>query len=172
MRQVPIAVLHAVLILIGFFFLTQPAAAGTHTFPAAPGSMAPGVTYASLQGQADPAFLFGVARQAGKKKTLRVRAMAYTCSVGRKRKPVKHAARGAWGDMLTPGKAVAVSHDLLEQGLDHGDVITIEGLPGEYRVLDVMHGRHKKSIDIFYGDDQCGARDWGKRTLRISWQAE
>ena len=52
-------------------------------------------------------------------------------------------------------------------GLDRGDLITIEGLPGQYKVLDVMHGRHDKTIDIFYGDDACGAVQWGKRTLTI-----
>lgn len=108
-------------------------------------------------------------------KTLRVKAMAYTaCSVGKKKSKRKaRTARGAWGDTLTPGiKAVAVSPDLLEMGLDHGDVITIEGLPGQYKVLDVMHSRHDKSIDIFYGDDQCGAIQWGRRSLTISWQED
>ena len=113
----------------------------------------------------DPAFLFA---NRGKSKSLVVKALAYTggCSVKSKRVP-----RGAWGDPLTPDvKAVAVSPDLLGMGLEYGDTIRIEGLPGEYRVLDVMHGRHAKAIDIFYGEDHCGARQWGKRTLTITWQ--
>lgn len=119
----------------------------------------------SLGRPEDPNFLF---TREGKFKSLVVKALAYTggCSVKSKRTP-----RGAWGDPLTPDiKAVAVSPDLLKMGLEYGDTIRIEGLPGEYKVLDVMHGRHAKAIDIFYGDDQCGARQWGKRTLTITWQ--
>lgn len=113
----------------------------------------------------DPGFLFGQPKSGGK--AIRVKALAYTgCSVKAKRAP-----RGAWGDPLTPDiKAVAVSPDLLKLGLDRGDTINIEGLPGDYKVLDVMHSRHDRTIDIYYGDDQCGARQWGKRTLTITWQ--
>jgi 3D (Asp-Asp-Asp) domain-containing protein len=124
----------------------------------------------SLMGRLDdPGFLFD-SRQPGKTKVLTVKAMAYTgCSP--KKSKSKRAPRGAWGDALTPDvKAVAVSPDLLAMGLDRGDVIRIEGLPGEYKVLDVMHDRHDKTIDIFYGNDQCGALEWGKRTLTITWQ--
>jgi 3D (Asp-Asp-Asp) domain-containing protein len=112
----------------------------------------------------DPNFLF---RKRGKTKSLVVKALAYTgCSGKAKRSP-----RGAWGDPLTPDiKAVAVSPDLLHLGLEYGDAIKIEGLPGEYKVLDLMHSRHAKAIDIFYGDDRCGARQWGSRTLTITWQ--
>lgn len=111
----------------------------------------------------DPAFVFSH-HPKRHRKNLRVCAMAYTCG-SRKSK------HGAWGDPLTPGiKAVAVSPDLLELGLDHGDTIRIEGLPGEYKVLDVMHSRHSRAIDIFYGSDRSGALSWGTRTLRISWQ--
>lgn len=115
----------------------------------------------------DPAFLFDT-RLPISSKALRVQAMAYTGGCSPKKS--KRTTRGAWGDTLSPNiKAVAVSPDLLEMGLDRGDVISIEGLPGQYKVLDVMHGRHDKSIDIFYGDDQCGAMQWGKRTLTITW---
>ena len=115
----------------------------------------------------DPAFLFA-STASSPYKSVRVKALAYTgCSV----KSKKRAPRGAWGDALTSDiKAVAVSPDLLDMGLDRGDVISIEGLPGQYKVLDVMHGRHDRTIDIFYGDDDCGARQWGKRTLNITWQ--
>src|SRR5262245_35096653 len=38
---------------------------------------------------------------------------------------------GAWGDRLAPGmKAIAVSDDLLEMGLEHGSKVRIEGLDG------------------------------------------
>ncbi|MHC1789820.1 hypothetical protein [Solidesulfovibrio sp.] len=115
----------------------------------------------------DPTFLFASAATIPAK-SVRVKALAYTaCSV----KSKKRTPRGAWGDALTSDiKAVAVSPDLLDMGLDRGDVISIEGLPGQYKVLDIMHGRHDKTIDIFYGDDRCGAMQWGKRTLNITWQ--
>jgi 3D (Asp-Asp-Asp) domain-containing protein len=119
----------------------------------------------------DPKFVFG-SRLPVSTKSLTVNAMAYTsCSPKKSKRAPRVAPRGAWGDALTPDvKAVAVSPDLLEMGLDRGDVIKIEGLPGEYKVLDVMHSRHDKTIDIFYGNDQCGAMEWGKRTLTINWQ--
>ncbi len=125
--------------------------------------------YAAFDCEVDPDSLFESASTSGLK-TIRVKAMAYTsCSVGKKRH--KRPVRGAWGDSLTRDmKAVAVSPDLLDMGLEHGDIITIEGLPGQYKVLDLMHSRHSKSIDIFYGDDQCGALAWGRRTLTISWR--
>ena len=48
----------------------------------------------------------------------------------------------AWGDSLSPGmKAIAVSRDLIELGLSRGRPVSIEGLPGEYRVLDKMNRR-------------------------------
>lgn len=149
--------------------LSLPGCAGTragHLADAAParaaGKKSDDLTLSRLD---DPAFVFANARTTPAK-ALRVKAMAYTgCSV-KKRTP-----RGAWGDPLTGDvKAVAVSPDLLEMGLDRGDAISIEGLPGTYKVLDVMHGRHDKTIDIFYGDDQCGALQWGRRTLTITWQ--
>lgn len=116
----------------------------------------------------DPADLFTPSKP---RKMLRVRALAYTgCSARRTKRPPK-TVRGAWGDALTPDmKAVAVSPDLLQLGLEHGDTIRIEGLPGEYKVLDIMHSRHAKAIDIYYGDDRCGAMEWGSRNLTITWQ--
>jgi 3D (Asp-Asp-Asp) domain-containing protein len=117
----------------------------------------------------DPSFLFS--RPTTARKTLRVKALAYTGCSAKKTKHAPRAVRGAWGDSLTSEvKAVAVSPDLLEMGLDRGDTIRIEGLPGEYKVLDIMHGRHAKAIDIYYGDDQCGAMEWGSRSLTITWQ--
>ncbi len=150
--------------------LSVPGCAGTRAGQMAEQALPPRAAKkphedASLGRLEDPAFLFG-SRVSGAK-VLTVKAMAYTgCSPKKSRR----ATRGAWGDPLTTDiKAVAVSPDLLEMGLDRGDVIRIEGLPGEYKVLDLMHGRHNKTIDIFYGDDQCGAREWGKRTLTITW---
>ena len=52
----------------------------------------------------------------------------------------------AWGDRLEPGmKVIAVSRDLIPLGLDHRAPVSIEGLPGEYLVLDKMNARWEKS---------------------------
>ena len=78
---------------------------------------------------------------------------------------------GAWGDRLKPGmKAIAVSRDLLDSGvLDHRSVVRIEGLPGEYRVLDKMHWRWERKIDIYFGEVLEAARAWGNLGVVISW---
>lgn len=76
----------------------------------------------------------------------------------------------AWGDRLEPGmKAIAVSRDLQNAGLTRGTVVRIEGLQGEYVVLDRMHSRWDKRIDIYMGEDVRAARHWGKREVRIHW---
>lgn len=76
----------------------------------------------------------------------------------------------AWGDRLRPGmRAIAVSRDLLELGLDHGTKVRIEGVPGSWRVLDKTHRRWKRRIDLYMGEDVRAARRWGKRTVRIYW---
>jgi 3D (Asp-Asp-Asp) domain-containing protein len=77
---------------------------------------------------------------------------------------------GAWGDRLRPGtRAVAVSPDLLALGLARNSRVRIEGLDGEYRVLDKMPAYWKRRIDIFMGADRRAARAWGKRSTRIEW---
>ena len=76
----------------------------------------------------------------------------------------------AWGDPITPGmKVIAVSPDLIPKGLDHRTPVRIEGFPGVYLVLDKMHARWKKRIDIYMGHDLEAARAWGKRKVEISW---
>ena len=78
----------------------------------------------------------------------------------------------AWGDRLAPGmKAIAVSRDLLEIGLTRGVRVRIEGLPGEYVVLDKMAARWRNKIDIYMGQDVETARHWGVREVRIQWTA-
>lgn len=77
----------------------------------------------------------------------------------------------AWGDQLKPGmKAVAVSRDLLEEGLMRGTVLRVEGLEGEYVVLDKTASRYKKRVDIYMGVDVQKARQFGVRQLRIYWR--
>jgi len=76
----------------------------------------------------------------------------------------------AWGDRLKPGmKAIAVSRDLIAQGLTHNTLVEIEGLPGQYRVLDKMNKRWTRKIDIYMGQDIQAARDWGVREVEIRW---
>ena len=76
----------------------------------------------------------------------------------------------AWGDRLEPGmKAIAVSRDLLELGLTRGRRVRIEGLPGEYRVLDKTAARWTRRIDIYMGTDRERALAWGKRSVEIHW---
>lgn len=78
---------------------------------------------------------------------------------------------GAWGDRLEPGmRALAVSRDLLRLGLRRGTRVRVEGLPGEYVVLDKMAKRWKRSIDLYMGEDVEAARAWGRRRVRIHWK--
>ncbi len=78
---------------------------------------------------------------------------------------------GAWGHRLKPGiKAIAVSRDLLGMGLEPGTEVEIEGLPGRYRVLDKMHSRWARKIDIYMGVDHDAALAWGKRPVVIRWE--
>lgn len=76
----------------------------------------------------------------------------------------------AWGDRLQPGmKVIAVSRDLLRAGLGYGVEVRIEGLKGRYRVLDKMHPRWERKIDIYMGEDLDAALEWGLREVRIHW---
>jgi len=99
-----------------------------------------------------------------------VTATAYTLRESETK--VGNVGLAAWGDQLKPGmKAIAVSRDLIEQGLTHGTEVTIEGLEGIYVVRDKMHWRWQNKIDIFMGRDVAKALDWGKRTVTIRYQA-
>ena len=76
----------------------------------------------------------------------------------------------AWGDRLEPGmKVIAVSRDLISLGLGHRTVVKIEGLAGEYLVLDKMAPRWQRKIDIYMGEDVEAARRWGRRKVKIEW---
>lgn len=104
------------------------------------------------------------------KNSLTVTAMAYTAkSVGKSSKSLPRAANG---QVLTPEvSAIAVSPDLIEEhGLSMDQAVRISGLDGEYKVMDLMNPRHSKSIDIYFGNDNTAARQWGRRTLTISWE--
>ena len=77
----------------------------------------------------------------------------------------------AWGDRLKPGmRAIAVSRDLIPMGFVRGARVRIEGFPGRrFVVLDKMHYRWRRRIDIYMGDDIEAARKWGRRRLRVHW---
>lgn len=78
----------------------------------------------------------------------------------------------AWGDRLAPDmKVIAVSRDLLSAGLTRGTRVTIEGLSGEYIVLDKMNKRFEARIDIYMGEDLARAKRWGVREVEIEWDA-
>jgi 3D (Asp-Asp-Asp) domain-containing protein len=97
--------------------------------------------------------------------TLVVTATAYNSLPGQTNGQAEIAA---WGDRLEPGmKTIAVSPDLHDAGLRRGTVVEIEGLPGEYLVLDRMPSRWDNRIDIYMGEDVRAARQWGVREVRI-----
>ena len=76
----------------------------------------------------------------------------------------------AWGDKLKPGmKAVAISPDLLDEGLSHGSKLSIEGLKGKYVVLDKTNSRFTKRVDVYMGTDVEAAKEFGVKQLRITW---
>lgn len=77
----------------------------------------------------------------------------------------------AWGDRLSPDmKIIAVSRDLLGEGwLARGTKVRIEGLEGEYVVLDKMNSRFTNRIDVYMGRDLEKARRWGVREVQIEW---
>ena len=101
-------------------------------------------------------------------RTADVTATAYTLSEAETKKG--NVGLAAWGDQLEPGmKAIAVSRDLIPEGLGHETVVRIEGLEGEYVVRDKMNRRWTEKIDILM-EDRAAALEWGKQTVTISWQ--
>lgn len=103
-------------------------------------------------------------------KTIEVLATAYN-SVPEQTDDTPFEA--AWGDILNPGvKSIAVSRDLLDMGLTQYSKVEIDGLPGEYVVLDKMNSRWKKKIDIYMGTDIEEALEWGVKKVTIKWKAE
>jgi len=79
----------------------------------------------------------------------------------------------ASGAELRPGmRAIAVSPDLAEAGLAFGTRVEIEGLDGEYVVLDRMPARWRRKIDVYMGDDEAAALRFGRRSLTIRWRQD
>ncbi len=63
---------------------------------------------------------------------------------------------------------IAVSRDLFEMGLNCGTKVKVHGM-GEFVVLDRMHDRWERRIDIHMGKKLGKAVAWGERKVRISW---
>ena len=100
--------------------------------------------------------------------SMQVHSTAYTSRL--KRKNAKYPV-GAWGDALTPlCHGIAVSDDLIKMGLTYQSKVRIDGLDGEYVVLDRMHPKWKKRIDVYMGNDFKKARYWGSRTVTVHWE--
>jgi 3D (Asp-Asp-Asp) domain-containing protein len=118
----------------------------------------------------------GAAAASGKAKdmpnTVTVWATAYN-SVEEQTDATPHI--GAWGDHLDhavkPGvRVIAVSPDLLAKGLKRGQRVRIQGLKGEFVVLDKMPRRWQNRIDIYMDKDIRSAKKWGKRRVKVSWK--
>jgi 3D (Asp-Asp-Asp) domain-containing protein len=78
----------------------------------------------------------------------------------------------AHGVRLRPGmQVIAISRDLEAMGLSPGTRVRIEGLPGEWSVADRMARRWKRKIDVYMGLDVEGARQFGRRRVKMSWAA-
>ena len=114
-----------------------------------------------------PILLLDCAQSEGMK-SMQVTATAYTMDESETKEG--HVGLAAWGDQLKPGmKVIAVSRDLIDKGLGHKTKVRIQGLSGTYVVLDKMHKRWRKKIDIFMGRNRQKALKWGKREVTIYW---
>lgn len=98
---------------------------------------------------------------------LEVTAVAYTLDAGQ---TDDDEDIGAWGDELDDeANIIAVSRDLLEAGLTRGTKVRIEGRRGDYVVMDLMHPRWSKRIDILM-ERRKDAFAWGRRKVTIRWK--
>ena len=112
--------------------------------------------------------LFGSCAEPENKVTLTVTATAYNAVEHQTKKG--NPGLAAWGDQLEPGeKAIAVSRDLIHLGLDYNEEVEIDGLEGTYIVKDKMNRRWEKKIDIYMGLDEEAAKEWGKKTVTITF---
>lgn len=79
----------------------------------------------------------------------------------------------AWGDTLRPGmKVIAVSRDLMRNGLSYNTMVRIDTFPDTFLVKDKMHFRHRNKIDIYMGIDQKKAKEWGRKKLTIFYRSK
>jgi 3D (Asp-Asp-Asp) domain-containing protein len=116
-----------------------------------------------------PALVFPAAIEAAER-SLTVVATAYNSLPGQTQGDPRVAA---WGDVLVPGmRTVAVSPDLVKLGLRRGTRVRIDGLRGEFVVLDKMPARWRRRIDLYMGVDETAALAWGRRTVTIRFDPE
>ncbi len=102
--------------------------------------------------------------------TLRVSASAYNSLPEQTDDTPQLTASGV---ILEPGmRVIAVSPDLLEMGLRYGMLVRIDGVAGEWRVVDRMASRWQRSIDLYMGEDRKAALAWGRRKVTIRWRTE
>jgi 3D (Asp-Asp-Asp) domain-containing protein len=66
-------------------------------------------------------------------------------------------------------RTIAVSRDLFRAGLKCGTKVKIEGMKGEWTVVDKTSPRHQKLIDIYMGTDVKAARRFGVKQVQIAW---
>jgi len=100
-------------------------------------------------------------------RSMDVTVTAYTSSV---RETDSTPNLAAWNNELEPGmNAVAVSRDLIPEGLTDGTEVAVEGFEENFTVLDKMNRRHQRRIDIYMGNDRQAAREFGKQRLKIWW---
>ncbi|KAA2216925.1 3D domain-containing protein [Maribacter flavus] len=99
---------------------------------------------------------------------LTVTATAYNSLPGQT--SYEHPEITSWGDSIKPGvKWIAVSRDLLRQGLRHNTLVKIDTFEGIYIVKDKMHPRWRNRIDIYMGEDKKKAKEWGRRKVQIQY---
>ncbi|MBS0000929.1 MAG: 3D domain-containing protein [Cyclobacteriaceae bacterium] len=100
--------------------------------------------------------------------TIWVDATAYNATEEQTKKG--NVGVGAWGDHIKEGmNVIAVSNDLIEMGLTYKTEVRIEGFRKVYTVMDKMHPRWTRKIDIFMGQDREAAILWGKRRVKITF---
>lgn len=123
-------------------------------------------TYRALLG----AFLFFIARalvDPAHAKSMIVTATAYN-SIVAQTDGTPHIGACNKSIMSSGIKVIAVSPDLVDQGLGCGTKVKVHGL-GEFVVLDKMGDKWKRRIDIHMGKKVGKALAWGQRKVRITW---
>jgi len=108
-------------------------------------------------------------KRATKNHHILVTATAYTAqSCGHRKNSRPKAANG---ECLSPDvNAIAVSPDLIARhGISMNQTVRLEGFDRDFKVMDLTSSRLQKTIDIYFGNNQTAARQWGRRTLILSW---
>jgi 3D (Asp-Asp-Asp) domain-containing protein len=67
-------------------------------------------------------------------------------------------------------RALAVVAGFFAAGIDFGTRVRIEGVDGEWTVLDRMPADRRRAIDLsYFGTDEAAALRFGKKRVRIDW---